>query len=97
MRQEKPVACELCGSKSDYLNFHHLIPRTLHGKKWFTDRYDRAFMKSHGAWLCKFHCHKEIHIHIEEKEMGRNYSTVDLLLTHPSVADYVNWRKTRVG
>ena len=32
MKAEK---CELCGSIDDYLNFHHLIPRTLHSNKFF--------------------------------------------------------------
>lgn len=92
----RPGACELCGSTTDHLNFHHLIPRTLHGKKWFTDRYDKKFMKSHGVWLCKFHCHKEIHVFIDEKTMGREYNTLDLLSKHPAVAAYVRWRSARV-
>ena len=96
MRQSKPTACELCGSTSDHLNFHHLIPRALHGKKWFTERYTREFMKTHGAWLCKFYCHKEIHTFIDERSMGRQYNTVEALLTHPAVAGYVRWRSARV-
>lgn len=95
-KSDKPSACELCGSSHDYLNFHHLIPRTLHSNKWFKKQYKREYMSDHGIWICKFHCHKEIHKFISEKDMGYSYNTKELLLSHPEVKKYIGWRSKRV-
>jgi 5-methylcytosine-specific restriction endonuclease McrA len=88
--------CELCGSKNDYLNFHHLIPRTLHSNKFFKKNYDKEYLKNHGIWICKFICHGQIHKFITEKEMGLTYNTLEKLLEHPDVKKFVEWRKKRL-
>jgi 5-methylcytosine-specific restriction endonuclease McrA len=93
---EKPCACELCGSTIDYLNFHHLIPRTLHNNKRFEKQYDRKYMQTHGIWICKSYCHKQIHEFITEKDMGLSYNTKELLLEHPQVKKFIEWRSKRV-
>lgn len=92
----KPERCELCGSSDDYLNFHHLIPRTLHSNKWFKKNFTKEQMNS-GIWICKKFCHPEIHKYIDEKEMGTTYNTLEKLLEHPSVQKYINWRSKRVN
>lgn len=92
----KPEKCELCGSTEDYLNFHHLIPRTLHSVKRFEKLYDKNYMKHHGIWICKAHCHKQIHVFIEEKEMGNHYNTLQKLKEHSEVKKYIEWRSKRV-
>jgi hypothetical protein len=89
--------CELCGSSDDYLNFHHLIPRTLHSTKKFKKLFDKMYMKTHGIWICKADCHRQIHRFITEKDMGMYYNTLELLLTHPEVKKYVEWRSKRVN
>lgn len=94
---EKSEKCELCGSTTDYLNFHHLIPRTLHNNKVFAKKYDKMYMRTHGAWLCKSFCHKQVHVFISEKEMGMNYNTLEKLSEHPEVKKYAEWRKKRVS
>ena len=93
---ECPDKCELCGSENDYLNFHHLIPRTLHNNKFFEKRYDKEYMRHHGIWICKHTCHKQIHEFITEKEMGLTYNTLEKLMEHPEVKKYVEWRGKRV-
>lgn len=94
MKAEK---CEMCGSQDDYLNFHHLIPRTLHSNKFFEKKYEKSYMRSHGIWICKAQCHREIHQFITEKEMGLNYNTLEKLLIHPQVKTYIEWRKKRIS
>ena len=94
---EKPSSCELCGSSLDYLNFHHLIPRTLHSTKYFEKRFKKDFMRHHGIWICKAFCHKQIHEFIEEKEMGMKYNTLEALKEHPEVKKYLEWRSKRVS
>jgi len=90
------IKCELCGSEVDELNFHHLIPRTLHSNKWFEKRYTKAFMRDTGIMVCKFICHGQIHRFLTEKEMGTTYNTLEKLLEHPDVKKFVEWRKKRV-
>ena len=94
---EKPERCELCGSSTDYLNFHHLIPRTLHSNKFFEKNFDKMYMRTHGIYVCKYICHKEIHSYITEKEMGLNYNTLEKLIAHPDVAKFIDWRRKRVA
>ena len=96
MATEKIESCELCGSNQDVLNFHHLIPRTLHSNKYFKKLYTTLYMATHGIWICQTECHKQIHKFIEEKEMGMKYNTLEKLLSHPKVSKFVEWRKKRV-
>lgn len=88
----KVCPCELCGVV-DRCNVHHLIPRKCHSKKWFRYCYSREEMKTRLARLCGS-CHHQIHDLIpNEIEMGKNFNTIELLLTHPQVAKYVVWRR----
>lgn len=87
--------CELCGSDDSIINFHHLIPKTLHRSKKFIKMYSRDHMNTSGLWLCKWHCHRQIHRFISEKDMGMSYYTKELLLEHKEVKKYIEWRKKR--
>jgi hypothetical protein len=97
MERTKPrvseMLCQLCES-DDAHSFHHFIPRTLHGNKWFKKRYTRAQMRE-GIDVCKW-CHAAIHDLIpSEKELGRHYNTMESLLAHPEVGKYVQWKRGR--
>ena len=80
MERECGNKCELCGSENDELNFHHLIPRTLHSNKVFEKRYTKNFMRETGIMICKF----------------MRYNTLEKLLEHPDVKKFVEWRSKRV-
>lgn len=87
------MKCELCEVGEVY-DFHHFIPRTLHSNKWFKKRYVKSQLNE-GLRICK-ECHKTLHDLIpSEKEMGKKYNSKDRLLSHPSVAKYIAWRKAR--
>lgn len=87
------MLCELCQSEESH-NFHHFIPRTLHSNKWFQKRYTRQQMRQ-GIRVCK-PCHSAIHDLVpEEKELGRNYNTLQTLLAHPEIGKYVQWKRAR--
>jgi hypothetical protein len=87
------MLCELCCCE-EADNFHHLIPRTLHGNKWFKKRFTREQMRR-GIRVCR-DCHKAIHDLIpDEKELGRHYNTLEKLLDHPGVAKYVDWKRNK--
>lgn len=87
--------CELCGSEDDELNFHHLIPRTLHTNKFFKRKYTKEFMNQ-GIDICRHYCHRQIHRFISEKDMGLTYNTLEKLLEHEEVKKYIDWRKKRL-
>lgn len=86
------MLCELC-QIDEATSFHHLIPRTLHRNRWFKKNFSREQMHS-GIEVCRL-CHRTIHEFVTEKELGRNYHTIDLLLAQPDIAKYVAWRRRR--
>ena len=87
------MKCELCNRENE-LTFHHLIPICLHTNKWFKKNYTSDEMNK-GIYICKYQCHKEIHTLILEKEIGKNYNTKELLLSHPKVSKYIKWIKKK--
>ncbi len=89
----KTGSCELCIRPDKELTFHHLIPRTLHRKKWYKKRYTREELHQ-GIDTC-IDCHKNIHKFITEKEMGKNYNTKELLISHPKVQKFLTWISKR--
>lgn len=86
------MLCELC-QQEPATSFHHLIPRTLHSNRWFKRTFTREQMRS-GIEVCR-QCHHSIHDFATEKELGRRYFTMELLLTQPDIAKYVAWRQRR--
>jgi hypothetical protein len=83
------MKCELCG-RENILTFHHLIPKCLHSNKWFKKNFTRNEMNQ-GINICKHDCHKEIHLLISEKEMGKYYNTLEKLLNHEKIKKYLKW------
>lgn len=88
--------CELCGSIDDELNFHHLIPVSQHNKSKIKKIFERMFMKTNGIYICRFHCHKQIHRLITEKDMALKFYTKELLISNPDVKRYIEWRTKKV-
>lgn len=90
----EPKVCELC-SREAVLTFHHLIPVTLHSRKWFAKNYSRDELHS-GSMLCS-DCHNAVHRFIPEKMLGTDYNSVEKLRTHEKVATFVAWVAKRSG
>jgi hypothetical protein len=85
------ASCELCERSDRLLTFHHLIPRHCHRKKRFRRRFTLDEMRHQGLWLCK-ECHLGIHDLIsDEKLLGWEYNTRDLLLSYAGVRKHVEW------
>jgi hypothetical protein len=69
---------------------HHLIPRTCHSNKWFRKRFTGEQMRETVS-LCR-DCHRSIHKLIpSEKELGRDYHTIEMLLGHDQLSRFVDW------
>ncbi len=46
--------------------------------------------------VCKL-CHETVHHAVpDEKELGRDYYTVEQLESHPAIAKYLAWKRKRV-
>jgi hypothetical protein len=82
--------CELCGRLNE-CNDHHLIPKTNHKNKWFKKMFSKEEL-SETITICVHDCHSNIHKQIpDEKELGKNYNTIDKLLKHEKIKNYINW------
>lgn len=90
-RMKGPVGeCEMCGREQP-LTEHHLIPRAVHGKKFFRRQFTREEMTNRRISICR-KCHKGIHRIIpDEKELARDFNTKDALLADERIAKHVAW------
>jgi len=86
--------CELC-KREEKLTFHHLIPVTLHSRKWFAKNYSKEELQS-GAMLCS-DCHNAIHRFIPEKLLGTDFNTIEKLRSNEKVTNFVSWVSKRSG
>lgn len=78
LKQEaaKPPACPLCGRPNRSPSDHHLVPRTRGGKVTET--------------ICR-DCHSAIHATFSNKQLEREYATVDALLAHEAFAKIIRF------
>src|SRR5208283_5516866 len=82
--------CELCNRQKP-LTKHHLIPRGVHRKKRFVERFGKTEMRKRSLMICR-ECHNGIHDLIpDEKELAGKYNTKELLLSNASVRKHVAW------
>jgi len=69
--------CPLCGRKLDKsANEHHLVPKSKKGSDTIT--------------LHQI-CHNKIHSLIGEKELASYYNTIERLLEHEDIQNFVKW------
>lgn len=94
MENDKSGICLMC-KRDCLLTFHHLIPRTLHSKKWYKKVYTEEDLKR-GIDIC-YDCHEAVHDFITEKELGKTYNTLPKLLEHAKVSNFVRWVARRPG
>jgi hypothetical protein len=86
----KITKCELCG-RINLCNEHHLIPRTNHKNKWFKKNFSKEEMNE-TILICVNDCHYNIHKLIsDEKELGKNYNTINKLLSNDLIKNYIDW------
>lgn len=86
------MICELCERDVFETTFHHLIPVTLHTNKWIRTHYEFDYLKTHGIDLCH-HCHHAVHDFFDEKTLGREYNTLELLLANEQIQKHIKWAK----
>lgn len=76
------LICPLCERKipPGQRDAHHLVPKSKGGR--------------HTEYLHRI-CHRQIHALLTETELARQFNSVDALLTHPDVALFVAWVRTK--
>src|ERR1700742_3324352 len=84
--------CAICG-REERLTRHHLIPRTRHHNKRNKREFDRSTVKR-TVGICR-PCHSQIHALLTEKELERDYPTIEKLLTHAEVRKFAEWIATK--
>ncbi|HKG25021.1 MAG TPA: hypothetical protein VKB09_05190 [Thermomicrobiales bacterium] len=80
--------CALCG-REERLTRHHLIPRTRHHNKRNQREFDRAVVRE-TVGLCR-PCHSQVHALFSEKELEREWNSIEKIREHPDVVRFVTW------
>ncbi len=71
------------------LTKHHLVPRAVHRKKRYMNRFGKQEMRERALLLCR-DCHAGIHDLIpDEKELADKYPTKELLLANEAIRKHV--------
>ena len=80
--------CAIC-QREETLTRHHLIPRTRHHNKRNKREFDRVTVKV-TVGICR-PCHSQIHLLLTEKELEREWSSIDKLRTHSELMKFAGW------
>jgi 5-methylcytosine-specific restriction endonuclease McrA len=83
-------SCEICLRSGVPLTRHHLLPQSRHDKPGFLRRFSRGEGQERIAMLCPA-CHSCVHSVLTEKELERDFNTVDSLRSHPEIAHFARW------
>ncbi|AHY47795.1 HNH endonuclease [Rubrobacter radiotolerans] len=91
--------CELCGRAvgEENITRHHLLPksraRKLKRKSKKLRKRDLADA-DRTVGLCR-PCHRNIHASVDNKDLEREYDTLEKLAAHPDVRRFTEWVRTR--
>ena len=86
------MICQLCARDVNQLTKHHLIPKQkINRRKW--RRSYRKFEKP--PWERKIDvcipCGKQIHALFTNKELKKEYNTLEALKSSPKIQKWINW------
>jgi len=79
----KELTCRLCGREApgtSYMEGHHLVPRSEHGKEKVPFCVD---------------CGNQVHLLFTNNELRDKYNTVEALLADERIQRYVRWVRRR--
>jgi 5-methylcytosine-specific restriction endonuclease McrA len=75
------------------LTRHHLIPRARHHNRRNKREFARSTVRA-VVGLCRS-CHSQVHQLLTEKQLEREFNTVEKLRAHPGVATFAEWMRPR--
>ena len=91
---ERIKGCELCHRETK-LTAHHLVPRSTH-TYFLTHPHllpfttDKMGLRTLVAMVCR-PCHSTIHATCDNRSLGRDYHSVQALMTLPNISKFVQW------
>jgi hypothetical protein len=88
MNKSMPI-CELHQGEGYEMSDHHLIPQTRHKNKRVKRDLDRE-ARHQKIKVCQ-PCHSKIHSVFTEKELEREWNTLEKLQSHPEIAKFIIW------
>ena len=80
--------CAIC-EREERLTRHHRIPRARHHNKRNKREFPRQLVRQ-VVGICR-PCHSQIHQLLSEKQLEREFNTVDKLRGHPDIAKFARW------
>lgn len=83
--------CELCEMPELALTDHHLVPKARHNRRV---RRDLGAGRNKVADTCR-PCHSQLHILFTEKQLERDFNTVEKLKADESVRRWIEWKRKR--
>ena len=84
--------CALCDRDEMRLTGHHLTPCARHNKK--VKREMTSEERNEKAYLCR-PCHGQLHRLYSEKQLEREFNTIELLKAQPDVQTWIAWIRKR--
>lgn len=84
--------CAIC-HREERLTRHHLIPRTRHHNKRNKRDFDRASVHE-VVGICRS-CHSQIHQVLTEKQLEREFNSIEKLRAHPEIAKFATWMRAK--
>lgn len=88
--EEEPERCALCERVLSTVSKHHLVPVTRHSNIRGRDRSVSHEDLHTVVHLCR-DCHNNIHAVLSEKELERDYPTLEALREHPEIRRFAEW------
>lgn len=83
--------CVLCNRSFNDVekSEHHVIPKSEHNKKYIKKQFTKNQINTK-IDVCR-DCHNAIHAFIDNKNLVKVYNTIDNLLSHKKLNEFVNW------
>ena len=75
--QSKNIICPIC-EVSEGISKHHVLPKSRGGKEVVS--------------ICQ-ECHKQIHTTFTNKQLEKNYASVEALKSHEEIKRWIVWRQ----
>ena len=83
--------CKLCDRDNLRLTKHHVVPRARHNRKV---KREIGTARHHTELICR-PCHGQIHRLFTEKQLEREFNTIELLKAQPEVQTWIAWVRKR--
>ena len=88
MPSSKNAPCPCC-QRQLTLTFHHLIPKSLHRKRYIQKRYSKK-ERAKGILICR-PCHNAIHSFLTLRELSDSYNTMEKIMEHCELKKHFEW------